>query len=68
MGGLDLLLQLGEGIEFNSYVPFYDSTEVLNYINVTCPHCMNGWEGLTKLKLSKKLSVSIKLLGGGVYG
>ena len=31
MGGLDLLLQLGEGIEYNSYVPFYDSMEVLNY-------------------------------------
>ena len=67
MGGLDLLLQLGEGIEYNSYVPFYDSMEVLNYKRYLST--LHEWVGgVNKLKLSQKLSVPIMLLGGGVYG
>ena len=64
MGGLDLLLQLGEGIEYNSYVPFYDSMEVLNYKRYLST--LHEWVGgVNEIKIVPKIKCPNYAVGWG---
>ena len=67
MGGLDLLPQLGEGIEYNSYVPIYDSMEALNYKHYLST--LHEWVGgVNEIKIVSKIKCLNLAVGWGVYG